>query len=596
MENNKGKNPILLFISLIIIALCMIKVSEKHSSDNKNTYANEEAPEEEIVNMIDDTITYLDTETTPGKIMSASEEKVKFAGLIEVTGEYSYSDKRRAGSNVGMYDSYQNSETCKGKMEYTGVRDAEGNTSSVLKGNVDYVKDVHFSSILNMPDPEKECKEVRYEYYKENIGGNVRDSLIYYGDGDICDKINIEKILAPDVSQLVVKSAYVSDGFIVIEVAGTAHSAFDGFGANVKGKSLISGATYVFDENTSDLKRVVVSGTDVDDRSEERNVGFSDKNITYRYDDVTTKGFDVTLNINNISKDSSAMIPFPDSVSPNGNINDLIANEGDFKYSKSVICPFSNGGEDFEVVSNIWNDVDVRNIDHYFSIKELVALLKEIAPNYGCDDVACGYAAVSTGASAEYVNGVLVKYELLNDGTVKYVMVLPIIFGDSKPCAECCIAYAGLDNADFGYDGSMDFIREYTADCQCHMNYKISGDGVLVRQYEEIKTSKVSALGDENNLSCYPGNERAALKSMAETLDIADLAGIIRFGIYEKDDKKMNHYYVVDYDLGENKIQEMHEKYGLEFINQSSIPSKIEANDYLRDDKTVAWNQFTDEE
>ena len=142
----------------------------------------------------------------------------------------------------------------------------------------------------------------------------------------------------------------------------------------------------------------------------------------------------------------------------------------------------------------------------------------------------------------------------------------------------------------------MDFIREYTADCQCHMNYKLSGNGVLNRQYEEIKTSKVSALGDKDNLACYPRIERAALKSMAETLDIADLAGIIRFDIYEKEDRQMNHYYVVDYDLGENKIQEMHEKYGFEFIDQSYVSLKIEANDYLRDDKAVEWNQFTEEE
>ena len=103
-------------------------------------------------------------------------------------------------------------------------------------------------------------------------------------------------------------------------------------------------------------------------------------------------------------------------------------------------------------------------------------------------------------------------------------------------------------------------------------------------------------MGDKDNLACYPRIERAALKSMAETLDIADLAGIIRFDIYEKEDRQMNRYYVVDYDLGENKIQEMREKYGFVFINRRYVSSKIEANDYFRDNKEVVWNQFTDEE
>lgn len=583
MKNNKEKNPLLLFIVLVTIGLCVLMVNRKHRK--------EDSPEE-IVNIIDDTIKYSDVETTPGKIMSASEENIKFAGLIEVTGECSYSNIRLTGPDIESDNTNQESETYQGKMEYTGVRDAEGNTSSIFTGNVDYVKAVHFGYTTGTPDPAKESKEARYEYYKENIGGNSRDSLIYYGSGDICDKINIEKILAPDVSQLVVKSASVSDGLIVIEVVGTADSAFDGFGSKIKGKSVISGAKYVFDASTSDLKRVVVSGIDVDDRSEEITIG----DIKCQYGDVRTESFEVALNINNISKTPSEMIPFPDSVFPNGNINDLIKNEGEFKYRMAVKCPFSNGSDDLEVVSNIWNDVDLRNTDHYFSIKELAALLKEIAPNYGCDDVACSYAEISTDNSGEYSNGLLVKYELLNEGSVKYVMVLTIILGDGKTSAEWCIGFSGSDQADFGYDGSMDFIREYTADCQCHMNYKLSDNGVLNRQYEEIKTSKVSALGDKDNLACYPRIERAALKSMAETLDIADLAGIIRFDIYEKEYRQMNHYYVVDYDLGENKLQEMHEKYGVEFIDQSYVSSKIEANDYLRDNKEVVWNQFTDEE
>ncbi|WP_026513559.1 hypothetical protein [Butyrivibrio sp. LB2008] len=590
MKNNKEKNPLLLFIVLVMIGVCVLMVNGKHRSDKKSARMNEDSPEE-IVNIIDDTITHLNTETTPRKIMGASEEKIKFAGLIEVTGEYSYSNIRLTGPNIKSDNTDQDSETCQGKMEYTGVRDAEGNTSSILMGNVDYVKDVHFG-YLGTPDPAKESKEVRYEYYKENIGGNARDSLIYYGSGDICDKINIEKIIAPDVSQLVVKSATVSDGHIVIEVVGTADSAFDGIGSQIKGKSVIDRATYVFDASTSDLKRVVVSGIDVDDRSEEITIG----DIKCQREDVRTETFEAALNINNISKTPSEMIPFPDIVSPNGNINDLIKNEVEFKYRMAVTCPFRNGSDDLEVISNIWNDVDLRNTDHKFSVKELVALLKEIAPNYGYDDVACRYALISIDNSGEYSDGMLVKYELLNEGAVKYVVVLPIRLADGKTSAEWCIGFKGSDQADFGYDGSMDFIREYTADCQCHMNYKLSGNGVLNRQYEEIKTSKVSALGDKDNLACYPRIERAALKSMAETLDIADLAGIIRFDIYEKEDRQMNHYYVVDYDLGENKIQEMHEKYGFEFIDQSYVSLKIEANDYLRDDKAVEWNQFTDEE
>ncbi|RKM55130.1 hypothetical protein D6853_10350 [Butyrivibrio sp. X503] len=577
-----------------------------------DTYTDPNEP----VNRIDEEITYGEDDlvTTPRKLLEASEETIKYAGLVEASGRYRYSYDHSFGAGSSYLDNGIK-ESYDGVITYSGRRDESGNTSSVLSGNIDYLHEIDmydFQRITNSDGTER--KDARYDYYRQSTEAGEEERFVFFGSGEICDKIDIEGILIPDISQAVVEDVLVIDDTIKIKMTGDMHFLTDAIGEKITGRKLISEAYYEFDANTRELKQVRVSGSDKNDQSRVNTIGSGQRNNnnSYTFEDIETEIFDLELVIENISNTPSEMIEIPDTVCENGNINNLILNDGEFKFGDTVSSPFNMESEASEVVGNIWTEVTTNIGKETCSVKEIQNALAEIAQNYGCDDVRTGYAAVGQDdLNGKYDTGVLLKYELLAEGNVKYVMVVPVIFTDNEASSNTCIALDGEDYVKVGYEGSMDFVHDCTPGCQYHAKYILMADGTVKEMYEEIKQGKISELEDETNLAVFPEEDRETLKSMAESLDIAQIAGIIRFGISEKDTEDVDpsgigvnyeeledtikYHYVIDYDIGDKKVNEIKEQYSLDIITQKEKDNMISKKKLNVEEDEIEWMQIFDE-
>ena len=160
------------------------------------------------------------------------------------------------------------------------------------------------------------------------------------------------------------------------------------------------------------------------------------------------------------------------------------------------------------------------------------------------------------------------------------------------------IALDGADYAKFKYDGFMDFVHECTSDCQCHARYRFQSSGALIKLYEETKINKISDLNNESNLAFYPEADRDTLRSMVVSLDIASISGITELYIFkvdsdseESDNSEHGKYYVIDYDLGENRIDEINNEYSIEIISENQRENKISKIGAGIEDRDVEWRK-----
>ena len=569
----------------------------------------------EPVNKIDEEIGDEENSLTPRKLFGVSEETVKCAGIIKASGEYRFGD---------LHDtefSYSD-ESCKGMIEYTRARDVSGNTSSCLSGNVDF-EIVSYDDgipIRGIDRDYKENKKARYEYYKQNIEGKSEDRFVYYGTSGICDSIDIDKILMPDISQLFVAEILVNDGKISVVITDGMQSIIDGFGDGIMGTALISQAIYDFDANTHQLRGVSIHGDTHRDNSQEIDTFNNSK--PYVYSDTESASFNLTLNIDGIEKAPSEMIQMPEICTQNGNLNDLILKDKEFTYCQIINSPFDIESESHDDIQKIWSDFITGIEKDSCNIKEMNTALKEIAPKYGCDEVESSYAFIGS----EYHSGglnlrgifryhkdqqdygydevVLVKNEFLSAGTVKYAIIVPIFIDEDKAQAKTGIAIDGADYVKLGYNGIVEYAHEYSPDCRRHAIYKFDDAGTINKKYEETKVDKIYALGNESNLAFYPEADRDALKSMADSLDIAAIAGITKINIFESDNEyssedgnaEKNQFYVIEYDLGETRINEIKEEYSLDIIPQKERDSILTKKKIGNVEQEVTWNQFSEEE
>lgn len=576
---NKRKN-ICLILATAIFTINLTGCENYASGGNESV---------ESENLLDIMITNGEDETTPRKVLEASEESIKYASFVEASGEYKYEDKR--------YTSFLDVSTnVEGPISYKRTRDEDNNVSSELTVGMDY----HYSyySTWVQQANNKDWKSSQYSYYKQNINGEEKQLLIYYGSYDICSEMDLEMLLIPEISELTVTYAGYIEDIIVIET--TADSFTNSRDKNnILGKNLFEKIRYEFNAKDNVLQKVKISGLDYKSDNDP-----STGNYSLDYD---SKSASIELNVKEISYAKTDMIEIPQAISQNGYINDVVMGEQVFKGDISFWKIFYTKNEWYEKAEAIVGALDIKDYK-FCTIDEMSTQIENAALENGFDKVEREYALVGSDPDEVGVDkAVYIRYSFYCQDELKGYIVVPIglsqdTYDDAGVLvASQAIALDAAEYSRFAQDGRVQFVHEYSPTVSEYDVYKLDEWGIEL-QYSQWKETKLSNLSSEEELGYFDKDDREVLSRMASELDIASVSGITEydfFKVYDADEKKVKsgyeRCYVLDIDLSDSAVEEISEKYGISVVSKSAMESKLSKLNYSGEEKSVKWVQILDE-
>ena len=546
-----------------------------------NGYNSNGAKQEPKYISPDEEFVFNNDEFTVRKLFSGAMETVNYAKYLKITGEYKYS----YSSTIGAYmQSTKKKITSSGPLDYEIYRNDEGDWSSVLKGEVQYDE----SSTSNMIDllNYKTWKHSVYTYYKTEDGQGTNDKFIFYGDAGISGPIDVESILRIDIDDKNIEKVGKEGDVYCIKVTGNLSDAALAVDENFEGRRLVDTIYYNFDCSTHELVGIKLTGYDSDEE-ETNGVTISSESESYS----------LTLLVSEVSYKEVELPQIPQSLATNGSLNDILLGDADLPVKEEVDNPFQVQNEFYSVASAIWSDAMTVPESDRNTLTKLQEAVRNAAEPYEIDEVDCEYTLLGPDNSEVGIDGMLIRFNLISNGETQGYIILPIISGSDGIVSGAAIS---LDKRDFGkinVSGRMQFAHDFTPSCQYQIQYRLRDDGSLLKEYEEIKTSKLSNLSDQAEVVNFPEEDWNSLGRMASELDIAGISSFSRYEIGERDgaEWKLETYYALDSDISTEKTDELSDNYGLEITTKSAVSKKLSKLKYTGEENAISWVQIPSE-
>lgn len=564
------------FLGIMIAAICMTTaITGCTTTDFSNAKQETQyiSPDEEFV---------FDNDTfTVKKLFEGAMETVRYSKYLKISGTYSYSYSNDIGVQVQNTTKRESSE---GPFECEIYRDENGNVCSVLNGEVTYADSMH-SNMIHDIDYDTN-KQAQYTYYKTRDEIDSKDQFTYYGDGDICGPINVEQILLFDINGQNIESVKKDEDVYVVKVTGNLSNAALAVDENFEGRRLVSAIYYDFDCATHELFSIALYGSR-SDRNESNGITISRE----------SKSYSLTLSVEEVSNKEVELPQIPQSASTNGLINNILMGEAELSVKEEIDNPFQVQNEFYSVASAIWSDAMTVPESDRNTLTKLQEAVRSAAEAYEIDGVDCEYALMEHDYKGNGLDGALIRFKLSSRGEDQGYIIIPFVSGADGIVPGEAIS---LDKRDFGiiYDsGRMLFAHDFTPNCQYQIQYRLRDDGSLLKEYEEIKTSKLSYLSDQAEVVNFPEEDWETLKRMASELDIAGMSSVSRYEIGQKSGGEWitDSYYAIDSDLSSSRTAELSDTYGLEITTKSSVSGKLSKLKYTGEENAISWVQIPSE-
>lgn len=567
------------FLGIMIAAICMTTAitgcttTNSYNSNNSKQEKQYISPDREFV--------FDNDEFTVKKLFEGAMETVRYSKYLKISGTYSYSYSNDIGVQVQNTTKRESSE---GPFECEIYRDENGNFSSVLNGEVTYADSMH-SNMIHDIDYDTN-KQAQYTYYKTRDEIDSKDQFTYYGDGDICGPIDVEQILLFDINGQNIESVKKDEDVYVVKVTGNLSNAALAVDENFEGRRLVSTINYDFDCATHELVSIALYGSR-SDRNESNGITISRE----------SKSFRLNLLVDEVSNKEVELPQIPQSASSNGFINNILMGEAELSVKEEIDNPFQVQNEFYSVASAIWSDAMTVPENDRNTLTKLQEAVRSAAEAYEIDGVDCEYALMVHDYKGNGLDGALIRFKLSSRGEDQGYIIIPFVSGADGIVPGEAIS---LDKRDFGIindSGRMQFAHDFTPSCQYQIQYRLRDDGSLLKEYEEIKTSKLSNLSDQAEVVNFPEEDWETLKRMASELDIAGMSSVSRYEIGQKSGGEWitDSYYAIDSDLSSNRTAELSDTYGLEITTKSSVSGKLSKLKYTGEENAISWVQIPSE-
>ncbi len=530
------------------------------------------------VDTINEVHTFDDEEISVARLFEGALETVRYAKYLKVSGKYSYSYSNSFGI-VGT-DSKIESDA-EGPVEYEIFRDDEGNSSSILTGEVGY----KHSSFIGIVDPPytKEDKQASYTYYKTTQGADIKDRFIYYGDDGICGSVDIEKLLLAGLDGKTVKKFSKADDSYYVALEGDFSDARSAFSGSIIGSKKLSSANYYFDCKTHELQSASFGGYSSKEH-ESNDIHFGSEFESFHFD----------LIIDSVSNKAVELPKIPEGLSSNGYLNELLMNEREITISEEINNPFDIQNEFYSVASAVWDGVCEMPEEDRNTLPEIKEAMAIAASEYEIDEADCEYALLPSVSMEGGCRGVLIRYALCSEGTIVGYIIIPVTSASEGVMVGEAISLDVKDFAKISMLGRMQFAHDFTPGCQYYVQYMLTDDAELLKEYSYLQELKMSSLTDQAEVVNFPEEDWKMLQKLASEQENARLSALYRYEIREKEDDSYIYkpYYVIDSNMSSQQISDLEDAYSIEMASKAAIDKKLSKADFSIEANAVSWVQI----